>query len=142
MKTRGGFTLIELLFAMGLSLIVLAVGFSAFFNISRADDVERTREQLTITSNRAMDTIKEDVRAAESFSALGDSLVLNAITYSNLPNGAGIERLTQHGRSPFKGVRASYKQHGRGVDISIKAHKKVHGRVIRVELHSFVTPRN
>ena len=140
------FTLLELTFSMGLGLIVLAVGYSAYFNVVRADDVERRREALATTALEAMNTIKQDVRAAGLVAPLGNTLVLNTtdrrITYRPMPRSTGILRLTSHGRREFKGVKASFSGSDGGVNITIQANERIHGRVIRVDLDCFVTPRN
>ena len=141
-----GFTLLEFIFTIGLSLIVLAAGYGAYFNFSRADDVERSRELVTIAAHGAMSRIKEDVRSANMVAAFGNAMALNTsesrISYENLPNGAGISRMTRHSRSLFKGATASFVQRGKGVNVSVKASAKVHGRAIGVDLNSFVMPRN
>lgn len=147
MIARGrGFSLLELIFSMGLSLIVLAAGYGAYFSFSRADEVEARRELVTIAAHGAMDRIKEDVRAANLVAAFGNAMALNTsesrISYESLPNGAGISRMTRHSRSLFKGATASFAQRGRGVNVSVRASAKVHGRAIGVDLKSFVMPRN
>ena len=146
MHTRKGFSLIELIFSMGLSLVVLAAGYGAYFSINRADDVERRREEVTISANNAISRIKEDIRGANSASVAGHALTLNTvdgrIAYRNLPDGSGIERRTSAMHSVLKGATASFVQSGRGVNVSTKARAKIHGRAIRVDLNCFVTPHN
>lgn len=141
---RRGFTLLEATFAMGLGIIVLAVGYGAYFNVTRADDVERRREMLTTTAQSAMARIKQDVRSASTMTISGSALVLGTadgpVLYRNSPRG--IERVSGRSRSRFADVKASFRQNGPGVDISINARANTHGRVIRVDLDCFVTPRN
>lgn len=144
MRSKNGFTLIELIFTMGLSLIVLSAGYRAYFSVTRADDVERHRERITITANSAMDHIREDIRMAGSARVSGDSLILGTsrgeIVYRGMRSG--IERRVGSTRSTFKGVTASFKQSGPGVGVSIRARENIHRRTIRVDLDCFVTPRN
>lgn len=141
---RRGFTLLEATFSMALGLIVLAVGYSAYFNVTRADDVERRREMLTTTAQNAMSRIKQDVRSSSRATASGSTLTLTTadapVIYRSSPDGT--ERLSGHRRSRFSGVRASFAQDGPGVNVSIRARANTHGRVIRVDLNCFVTPRN
>jgi Tfp pilus assembly protein PilW len=141
---RKGFTLLEATFAMALGMIVLAAGYSAYFSVTRADDVERRREMLTTSVQSAMAHIKLDIRAASRAMASTAALALatadGPVTYRN--SARGIERISGHRRSLFKGATVSFAQNGRGVDIAIKAHANVHGRMIRVDLDCFVTPRN
>ena len=145
-RRRGGFTLMEAVFAMGLGLIVLAAGYSAYFSVTRAEDVERRREMLTTAAQSAMERIKGDIRASSAATASGSTLVVKTsdgiVTYRNRADGAGIERISGRGRSVFKGAIASFAQDGAGVDVSVRVDAKVHGRVIRVDLDCFVVPRN
>lgn len=142
--SRRGFTLLEATFAMALGMIVLAAGYSAYFSVTRADDVERRREMLTISAQTAMANIKQDIRAASRAAASGSTLTLatadGPVIYRNATRG--VERITGHRRSRFSGATASFAQNGPGVDVSIKADANVHGRRIRVDLDCFVTPRN
>jgi|GEM_PF-1372396 len=147
MITRSkGFTLLELIFSMGLSLIVLAAGYGAYFSFSRADEVERRRELVIIAAHGAMSRIKEDVRASSAAAASGSTLSLQTpdgrVSYRSRANGSGIDRITPGRRSFLKGATASFAGSGRGVNVSVKASAKVHGRAIRVDLNSFVMPRN
>ena len=143
---RKGLTLLEMTFVMGLSLIVLAAGYSAYFSVTRADDVERRRETLTASALNAMAHVKEDVRSASEATASGSTLTLattdGPVTYRGAAHGTGIERIAGRRRSLFKGATASFARSGAGVDVSIKSRAKVHGRMIRVDLDCFVTPRN
>ena len=147
MIARGkGFTLLELIFSMGLSLIVLAAGYGAYFSFSRADEVERSRELVTIAAHGAMSRIKQDIRASGGATASGSTLSLQTpdgrVTYRSRSNGSGIDRIGPRSRSFLKGATASFWGSGRGVNVSVKASAKVHGRAIRVDLSSFVMPRN
>ena len=143
---RAGFTLLEATFAMGLAVIVLAVGYGAYFNLTRADDVESRREMLTASAQRAMARIKEDVRASGAASVSAGTLVLRTragtLVYRNRADGAGIERILGLRRSLFKGASATFARSGAGIDVSVRADAKVHRRLIRVDLHCFVMPRN
>ena len=145
-RCRAGFSLLELTIALGLSLIVLAAGYSAYFSVTRADDVERRREMLTTAAQNAMERIKQDIRSSSAATASGATLVLAAtdgpVTYRNRAGGAGIERNAGRRRSLFKGAMAAFSQSGAGVDVSVEAGAKVHRRLIRVDLDCFVTPRN
>lgn len=144
-RSQRGFTLIEMIVSMGLSLIVLSVGYGAYYSFSRADDVERTREQLNLTAQNAMGRIKEDVRSANLVRAFEDTLVLNTtesrIDYTSRPHGTGVKRMSRHGCCLFKGVSARFTESGRGVNVSVMAGAKVHRRAIRVDLKSFIVPR-
>lgn len=147
MISRGrGFTMLEMVFSMGLSLIVLAAGYGAYFGFCRADDVERSRELVTIAAHGAMSKIKQDIRASGAASASGSTLSLQTpdgrVTYRSRPNGSGIDRIESRRRSFLKGASASFASRGRGVDVSVRSSAKVHGRGIRVDLSSFVIPRN
>lgn len=147
MISRGrGFTLLELIFSMGLSLIVLAAGYGAYFNFSRADEVERSRELVTIAAQGAMSRIKQDIRTSSAATASGSALSLHTsdgrLTYRSRSNGSGIDRIGPGRHSFLKGAAASFAKNGRGVNVSVKASAKVHRRAIRVELSSFVMPRN
>ena len=146
MKSNRGFSLVELIFAIGLSMVVLAAGYSAYFHLTRADDVERRREQVTASAHNAMARIKQDVRASSSARASENVLSLSTssgpITYRNLPNGSGVERHTSSSRGRLNGASASFQQSGRGVNVSITAHETIHRRAIRVDLNCFVAPRN
>ena len=141
---RRGFTLLEATFAMALDLIVLAVGYSAYFSVTRADDVERRREMLTTNAQSAMARIKQDIRSSGGATAAGSTLTLataaGPVVYRNSPGG--VERLSGHRRSRFADVKVSFRQNGPGVDVSINADASIHRRVIRVDLDCFVTPRN
>lgn len=134
----------ELIFTMGLSLIVMAASFSAYFSITRADDVERRREILITTANNALGRIKEDVRSAESVSASGSTLALGTsdgrVTYRT--QGANVQRIARHGRGLYKGVTASFSQHGAGVEVSVNGAQIVHRRALRVDLNCFIAPRS
>lgn len=147
MIARGkGFTLLELIFSMGLSLIVLAAGYGAYFSFSRADEVERRRELAVIAVHGAMSRIKQDIRASSDATASSSTLSLETpdgrFTYRNRANGSGIDRIGPSSRSFLKGATASFAGSGRGVNVSVKASARVHGRAIRVDLNSFVMPRN
>lgn len=145
-RTQRGMTLLELIVSMGLSLIVLSVGYGAYSTFTRADDVERQREQLTLTAQNALGRIKEDVRSASTISASGGTLALASagkkITYNNLTKGSGLERKATRGRCLFKGVAAHFTKTGSGVTVSVTARAKPHRRAIGVDLNSFVAPRH
>jgi prepilin-type N-terminal cleavage/methylation domain-containing protein len=143
---RKGFTLLELIFSMGLSLIVLAAGYGAYFSFSRADDVERSREMVTIAAHGAMSRIKQDIRASSAATASGSTLSLRTsdgrVTYRSRSNGSGIDRIGPSSRSFLKGATASFVRRGGGVDVSVRASTKIHRRAVRIDLNSFVMPRN
>jgi type II secretory pathway component PulJ len=138
-------TLIELIYSIGLSMIVMMVGYSAYASFMRADHVERQREQLNLTAQNAMARVKEDVRSASAVSASGGSMLLNMagdrVIYRNLPGGSGVERRASRGRCLFKDISAEFSRSGEGVDVSVRARSQVHRRAIRVDLESFIIPR-
>lgn len=145
MRTQRGMTLIELMYSIGLSLIVMAIGYSAYASFARADDVERQREQINLTAQNALGRMKEDVRWANTVAASGSTMVLSTregrVEYRNLPKGSGVERRARHGRCLFRAVTATFSRSGGGVDISVRARTRLHGRAIRVDLTSFIVPR-
>jgi len=144
-RAQRGMTLVELIYSIGLSLVVMAVGYGAYASFARADDVERQREQLNLTAQNAMGRIKEDVRSASAIAASGSTMALSMagdrVEYRNLPRGSGVERRARHGRCLFKAVSATFSRSGGGVNVSVKARAKTHGRAIRVDLTSFIVPR-
>jgi len=139
-------SLIELIYAIGLSLIVMSVGYSAYASFARADDVERQREQLNLNAQVAMGRIKQDIRSARAVSGFGSTLILatadDRVEYRNLPTGSGLERRSQHGRYLYKSITAGFSSSDGGVNVSIKARTQVHRRAIGVDLTSFVVPRS
>jgi len=141
---RKGFTLLEATCAMGLGLIVLAVGYSAYFSITRADDVESRREMLTIRAHNAMEHIKRDVRSATGVSASHTILTVATVDGPVVYRSSvrGVERIAGRRLSRFPDTSASFAQDGAGVEVSVNARANVHRRVIRVDLDCFVTPRN
>ncbi len=144
MRSTNGFTLIELIFTMGLSLVVLSAGYGAYFSVTRAEEVERHRERITITASSAMSHIQSDTRTACSARVSGGCLTLRTasgnIVYRSLRSG--IERRTGPRKFIFKGTVASFRQSGRGVDVSIRAREYVNRRTIRVDLDCYLAPRN
>lgn len=144
MRNTRGFSLLELIVAIGLSLIVLSASYGAYSGISRADDVERHRERITIAANSAMSRIQQDIRRASSVRASGTTMVAQTssgtIVYRAV--ASGLERRVGASRSVVNSLAASFRQSGRGVDVSVWAREEVHRRAVRVDLNCFVTPRN
>jgi hypothetical protein len=142
---RRGMSLIEVVFACGISLVVLAIGFRAYATLTRIDDVESHREMASLTVQTAIDAIKRDVRAGSSVSGSGQSMSISGpsgrIAYRTV--SGGLQRVTSHGRRVFRGASAEFSSAGgNGVQVKVRAKDKVHGRPIRIEVSSFVRPRN
>ena len=147
MSTRRGMTLIELMFAMALSLTMLAVGYQAYISFTRVDDLESRRESMMLTMQNAMSKIKSDVRSGASVSGSKGSLVIsggeNTVAYRNFSSGSGIERWVGVRRTRYKDVTAEFSFTGTsGVNIRLVSKASVHRRPIRIEVNSFVRPRN
>jgi len=142
---RRGISLTELIFALGVMLIVLCVGYRSYFGLTRADDIEKQRESITLTVQNAMSRIKEDVRAASAVSVTGSSLTAFGsgfhVTYHSLPGG-GLDRVIGTGHFIYKNVNAAFTRSGSGVDVALSAKTTAHGRAIRVDLQTFISPRN
>lgn len=141
-----GATLIEMLFAMAIGLVVLGVGYRAYFGTLRADECEARRESVTIAAHNLMDRVKTDVRAASALRVDGGALVLTAkdrrVTYRNAPDGSGVERAVDGTKGTYRGVRAAFSPASGGVNVTVTSETAVNGRTIRVEAESFVAPRN
>ena len=143
--SRRGMTLIELIYAMGLSMIVLAVGYGACTGFAKADEVEAKREQLNLTAHSAMARIKGDIRSASAVSASGHELTLatpdGRVRYATSPGRKGLQRISQHGQYLFKAVTASFSRQDSGVNVVLRARALTHRRVIDVDLTSYIVPR-
>ena len=143
--TNRGFSLIELTFAIGLGLTVMAVGYRAHVGVQRMHDIESRRESMTLNVQNTMAKIKRDVRSASTVAPTGDSLVIDSgrITYRSTPRG--VERTTSDGRGTTQGVKARFKTGSGGVsgaDVTLRAEDTVRRRPIRIEVTSFISPRN
>ena len=143
---RRGPSLIELIFAAGLGLAVLAVGYRMYFSVTRINDYENKRESMTLSVQNVMGRIKQDVRAARSVSGSGNSLALTSdagqIVYRNARNGSGLQRSMGGGWCVFRGVTARFSPSPRGAEVSLRSQSSMHRRPIRIEISSFVSPRN
>ena len=147
MTHRRGFSLMELIFAVGLGVVVMAIGYKAYVGVTRVHDIESRRESMMLTVQNVMAKIKQDTRSAASVSGSKSSLVIDGgrIVYSNLPDGAGIQRAAGRGRATFEGPVAEFsivRQPASGVNVTIRSEKTVHRRPIRIEVTSFISPRN
>ena len=113
----------------------------------QTQDVETAREMATFTVTSAMNSIERDVRAASSVSAAGQSLVINGpdgrIAYRYIP-GAGLEKTIGRGHHIYKGLIARFSpgENRRGVNVALSWNSTVHKRPIRMEVASYVMPRN
>lgn len=148
-SNRCGFSLMELIFAIALGLVVMSIGYGAYFSFMRADEAASERDSMMLTVRNAMSKMKHDVRSSSSLGGESGSLVLSGedgrIIYRNAPGGEGLERAGERGRSVFKGVRAEFSQdkgENPGVSVRLRAESVKQGRPIRVELSTFVSPRN
>lgn len=145
-RVRGA-TLIELVFAMAIGLVVLGVGYRAYFGTLRADECEARRESLNTAANNLMDRIKTDVRAASALRVEGGALIVVAkgrqVNYRSAPDGSGVERVVNGARGLYRGVQASFAPDSGGVEVAVTSRAAdVNGRTIRVEKRSFLAPRN
>ncbi len=143
--TNRGFSLIELIFAIGLGMTVMAVGYRAHVGVQRMHDIETRRESMTLNIQNTMAKIKRDIRSASTVAATGDSLVIDSgrITYRSTPGG--VERITSSGRATFQGVKARFKAGSGGAfgaDVTLRAEDTVRRRPIKIEVTSFISPRN
>lgn len=144
MTHRRGFSLMELIFAVGLGVVVMAIGYRAYVGVTRVHDVESRRESMMLTVQNVMAKIKQDTRSAGSVSGSKGSLVIDGgrVVYSNLPDGAGIQRAAGRGRATFEGPVAEFSISRPGVNVTIRSEDTVHRRPIRIEVTSFISPRN
>jgi len=135
---RRGFTLIELVVATGLGLMVIAIGYKAYFGALRVDDHAAKRESLTLGVQNLMARIKQDVRGAHALNVANGTLTIDGgrVIYRN--TDAGVER----GKCVYRDTRAEFTSEGQGVDIRLRAGASVHKRLVRVEVESYVRPRN
>jgi prepilin-type N-terminal cleavage/methylation domain-containing protein len=144
---RRAFTLLEMLVAMAISAIVLMAGYRAYFLAMQTQDVETARESATFTITTAMNSIKHDVRSASSVSVSPGSLTIagreGRIVYKCMP-GIGLEKTVGQGRHIYKGLTARFSrgESGRGVNVELKWDSRVHKRPVRMEVTSYVIPRN
>ncbi|MDO8589376.1 MAG: hypothetical protein Q7T82_20325 [Armatimonadota bacterium] len=141
---RRGMTMLEVIFASGLSLVVLAVGYRAFATMTRIDDVESRKEAISLNAQSAMGRIKQDVRAAAFALGTGSLLSMSGsngrVVYR--AGSRGLERVSSCGVSVIKGVQGEFSSTGGGVRVTVRARETVHRRPVRVEISSFVRPRN
>lgn len=143
-----GFTLMELIFAMAISGIVLGVGYQLYVVALHNQQIECARETVMLSIQNAMGRIKKDVRTGSSVQVNGSELRISggngSIIYRNRP-GAGVERVFGRSHVVFKDVTATFaasRSGGRGVDVDLRSSIRVRRRPIRIEISSFVSPRN
>ena len=147
MANRRGFTLLEILVAMAISAIVLTAGYRAYFLAMQTQDVETARESAIFTLTTAMSCIEHDVRSASSLSVSPNSLTVagreGRIVYTYSP-GIGLEKTVGQGHRMYKGLTARFSRgEGRkGVNVELRWDSKVHKRPVRMEVTSYVVPRN
>lgn len=141
---RRGFTLIELIVAIGLSLVVMGVGYQIYFGALRQQDIESTRESMTVTVYDLMSRIKREIRSSGSVNASAATLTMNAggrrIVYR--ATAAGVERTEGRGKRLYPLVAGRFSPDEGGANIELKSQKQVHRRAIRVEASGFAVPRN
>ncbi|MCX6345745.1 MAG: prepilin-type N-terminal cleavage/methylation domain-containing protein [Armatimonadetes bacterium] len=144
-SNRCGFTLMELIFAMAISSIVLGVGYQLYAITLRSQDVECARETAMLSVQNAMARIKSDVRTGSSVHVNGGELRIQGenglVVYRNKP-GAGVERMFGRSHVVFKDVTAKFAASRSGVGVDLRSSIRVHRRPIRIEISSFVSPRN
>jgi hypothetical protein len=145
-RSRRGTSLMELVVAVGLGIAILGVGYRAYFTLTRADDYESKRHAMMLDVQNLAARIKQDVRAANLVVVFGDTLALNTsdrrINYHSLAHASGVERSTRYGRGVFRGVSAQFEGTGGGVRMRLWSELRSHRRSIRVEISTFVSPRN
>jgi prepilin-type N-terminal cleavage/methylation domain-containing protein len=144
-----GATLIELIVAMGLAGIVVTAAYQAYISSVRIQEAEVRRESMTLTVQNLMHRIKQDVRASRHAVARGGTLELNKagknVTYRSLPGGDGVERTAGRGRMVYRFVTADFSENGngvRGVNVRLRLNAIERGRKVRVDVSSFISPRN
>ena len=144
MRNRG-FSLIELIVAMGVGAVVLAVGYRAYVDVLRMQDVENRRESMMLAVQDAMRNIKTDVKSGAALAVTANTLVIDGgrVVYRTKPDG--IERKTSDTRRTFEGAQAEFKPGPNrlpGVSMTIRAEDMIHRRPIRIEVAGYVSPRN
>ena len=146
MRSRRGFTLLEMLVAATISIAVLAAGYQAYTGFMRADDIEARRESMNLGTQYLMNQIKGDVRAGSSVNGTKDSLVISgpngAVTYRNLRDGSGIEKLIAGRRVKYRDIVGEFSTSNGGSNIMLRSKANVHRRPITVEISSYIRPRN
>jgi len=139
-------TLLEMIVASGVSLVVFAVGYGLYTRVTRLDEVEARREAMTLTVQNVMSRVKQDVRAAQSAACSRGSVTLatghETITYRTLTDRSGVERLRSDRRAVYRGLTAEFEASGTGVNVTLRSLAVVHRRPIRIEITSFIRPRN
>jgi hypothetical protein len=133
--------------AASLSVVVLAAGYQAYIGFTRVDDIESRREQMTLNVQNLMARMKSDIRSGASVSGSARRLVITGtektIIYTSLPGGAGVERVSGSRRTRYKEISAEFSTAGRsGANVRLTAQDSVHRRPIRIEVSSFIRPRN
>lgn len=147
MRSRRGFSLVEVMVAATLSIAVLAAGYQAYIGFMRVDDIESRRESMMLGVQNVMSKIKSDVRSGLSVGGSRESLVIsdgvNFVMYKNLPDGSGIESFIGMRRTKYKDITAEFSFDGTsGVNVRLVSKASVHRRPIKIEVNSFVRPRN
>lgn len=143
MRRNRGFSLLEMIVTAAISTAVLATGYSLYVGVLRAQDLESQRESMMLTAQNVMGQIKRDVRNGASVSGNSDTLIIDSgrVRYSCRPNS--VERIINvQGRCIYKGLSAKFTLDNGGVRVKLWSRDKVQRRLIRVEITSFISPRN
>lgn len=139
---RRGMTLVELIFAMGLGMVVMAVGYKGYVGVTRANDYADRREATTVAAQNLMGRIKHDVRSGSSISASGASLTIGGAGVTYASTRQGVERKVGSGHAIYKDLTARFAPQAGGVSVTLRSATRVHRRPIDVEITSFVAPRS
>lgn len=145
MQRNRGFSLLEMIVTAAISAAVLATGYSLYVGVLKAQDLESQRESMMLTVQNVMGLIKRDVRNGASVSGDQDTLIIDGgrVRYKCQPNGTGIERITKsQGKCIYKGISAKFTLDNGGVRVKLWSNAKVQRRPIRIEVTSFISPRN
>ena len=143
--TNRGFSMIELICAIGLGMVVMAVGYRGYVGVGRMHEIEERRESMMLNVGNALGQVKRDVRGASNVTATGGSLVIDSGRIIYRSGNAGIDRITASGRGTIPGMRAQFNaspKGAHGVSVTVSAENTVRGRPIRIEVTSHISPRN
>lgn len=148
-RSRAGTSLFELIFAVGLSLLVISVGYRTYVSFMRVEDIERKRESISLAVQNLMGRIKQDVRSASSISGSGGVLTITGsdtrIIYRNKQGSSCVERIANRRFTHYDNVEAVFAVktgNAAGVDVKLTSEVKARRRPIRIEVTSFISPRN
>lgn len=146
MRSRRGMTMLEVIVAVALSSAVIMTGYQLFYSVMQTERIESRRDSMMNDVQNMMNRIKSDVRAGSSVSGGGGSLAITGpsgtITYRNMKNGTGMERVTSRGTAKHEGLAAQFSVRGRGAEITLSSRDTMYRRPITVEISSFALHRN